>query len=314
MLRLNGITPVMLTPFREDGSIDEPSLRKEIDFSIEHGAAAICGPGFASEFYKLSDPERYRFAEVLVEQARRRIPVIISTGSGSVHNTIEFSKFADRLGADCLMVIPPQRVALPGSEVIYFFSELCDAVQIPIMLQDADFTGAGLPPHVFVDLANKHSNFLFAKLEVTLPGQKCAEIIRRSNGRLQVIYGLGGVAMLDGLAHGASAVMPGTAAIDVYVRIYKLFEEGKSGEAKALFYRLLPYLTFALQHLEVTIWIEKRLLVKRGVISNARMRRPTIFLDDEYEKQIEELVDEVHVLSADCQKRVPPNEGKRVKP
>ena len=52
MLRLNGITPVMATPFHEDGSIDEPSLRREIDFSIDKGAAAICGPGFGAEFYK----------------------------------------------------------------------------------------------------------------------------------------------------------------------------------------------------------------------------------------------------------------------
>jgi dihydrodipicolinate synthase/N-acetylneuraminate lyase len=292
----------MATPFHEEGSIDEASLRKEIDFSIAHGAAAICGPGFGAEFYKLSDPERYRFAEVLVGQARGRVPVIISTGSGSVYNTVEFSKFAERLGADCLMVVPPQRVALPGSEVINFFSQLCDAVEIPVMLQDADFTGAGLPPNVFVDLASKHSNFLFAKLEVTLPGQKCAEIIRRSNGRLQVIYGLGGIAMLDGLAHGASAMMPGTAAIDIYVRIYEFFREGKRKEAKALFYQLLPYLAFALQHLELAIGIEKRLLAKRGVIASARMRRPTIFLDEEYEKQIEELVDDVHTLSVACQK------------
>jgi dihydrodipicolinate synthase/N-acetylneuraminate lyase len=292
----------MATPFHEEGSIDEASLRKEIDFSIAHGAAAICGPGFGAEFYKLSDPERYRFAEVLVGQARGRVPVIISTGSGSVYNTVEFSKFAERLGADCLMVVPPQRVALPGSEVINFFSQLCDAVEIPVMLQDADFTGAGLPPNVFVDLASKHSNFLFAKLEVTLPGQKCAEIIRRSNGRLQVIYGLGGIAMLDGLAHGASAMMPGTAAIDIYVRIYEFFREGKRKEAKALFYQLLPYLAFALQHLELAIGIEKRLLAKRGVIASARMRRPTIFLDEEYEKQIEELVDDVHALSVACQR------------
>jgi dihydrodipicolinate synthase/N-acetylneuraminate lyase len=98
-------------------------------------------------------------------------------------------------------------------------------------------------------------------------------------------------------------MMPGTAAIDVYVRIYELYRAGKKAQAKALFYRLLPYLTFALQHLEIAIWIEKRLLVKRGVIPNARMRRPTLFLDEEYEKQIEELTDEVSALSTECQKR-----------
>src|SRR5258706_8598556 len=201
MLRLNGITPVMATPFHEDGSIDEVSLQREIDFSIEHGAAAICGPGFGAEFYKMSDPERYRFADILVDQARKRVPVIVSTGSGSVVNTIEFSQYAEKIGADCLMVVPPQRVALPGTEVIDFFSRLCEAVQIPVMLQDADFTGAGFPANIFVDLSARHPNFLFAKLEVTLPGQKCADIIQRTNKRVQIIYGLACIAMMDGLAH-----------------------------------------------------------------------------------------------------------------
>ena len=112
-----------------------------------------------------------------------------------------------------------------------------------------------------------------------------------------------GTVLLEASIERASAMMPGTAAIDVYVRIYELFQKGRRAEAKALFYRLLPYLTFALQHLEVAIWIEKRLLVKRGVIPEARMRRPTIFLDEEYEKQMEELTDEVHALSAECQKK-----------
>jgi dihydrodipicolinate synthase/N-acetylneuraminate lyase len=302
MLRLNGITPVMATPFHEDGSIDEASLRREIDFSIEKGAAAICGPGFGAEFYKMSDPERYRFAEILVDQARKRVPVIVSTGSGSVVNTIEFSQYAEKIHADCLMVVPPQRVALPGTEVVDFFSRLCEAVQIPVMLQDADFTGAGLPSNIFVDLSAKHANFLFAKLEVTLPGQKCAEIIRRTNGRVQIIYGLAGIAMLDGLAHGASAMMPGTAALDVYVRIYQLYRQGKIEEAKELFYRFIPYLTFAMQHLELGVGIEKRVLVKRGIFPNARMRRPTLFYDDAYEAQIAELVSRVVALSEECQR------------
>ncbi|MEW5978461.1 MAG: dihydrodipicolinate synthase family protein [Acidobacteriota bacterium] len=302
MLRLQGITPVMACPFQEDEVVDEAGLRKQIDFCIDRRPAAICGPGFGSEFYKLSDPERYRFAEVLVEQARQRVPVIVSTGSGSLHNTIEFSRYAERLGADCLMVVPPQRVALPASEVIHFFSRLCDAVQLPVMLQDADFTGAGLPAAVFIDLAKRHGNFLFAKLEVPLPGRKCVEIIEGSEGRVQIIYGLGGVAMMDGLAHGATAMMPGTALIEVYNRIFTCYQDGRIEEAKSIFYRLLPYLTFALQHLELAVSIEKRVMVRRGLFTSARMRRPTLFLDDQYESQMNELVDMTLVLAEECQR------------
>ena len=52
--------------------------------------------------------------------------------------------------------------------------------------------------------------------------------------------------MMDGLVHGASAMMPGAACIEVYVRVYELYARGQRDEAKALFHRLIPYLTFAL--------------------------------------------------------------------
>ena len=300
MLRLNGITPVMATCFNADESIDDAALRRQIDFAIDAGAAAVCGPGFGAEFYKMSDGERYHFVDVLIDQTRKRVPAIAATSSGSTHSTIEFSRYAEQGGADCLMVTAPRTAPLPAAEIIGHYSNLCDAVSIPVMLQDADFTGAGLPSGVFVDLARKHANFRFAKLEVTLPGRKCAEIVEQTAGQVQIIYGLGGVAMMDGLVHGASAMMPGAACIEVYVRVYELYARGQRDEAKALFYRLIPYLTFALQHLEVAVRIEKMVLEKRGILPNSRMRRPTLSLDAAYEAQMRELVDGVVGLSLEC--------------
>src|SRR5580692_7010906 len=104
MLRLDGITPVMVTTFREDETIDDDALRHQIDYAIDAGAAAVCGPGYAAEFYKLTDAERYHFVEVLVEHTRKRVPAIASTSSGSTRSTIEFSRYAEKLGADCVMV------------------------------------------------------------------------------------------------------------------------------------------------------------------------------------------------------------------
>ncbi len=279
MLRLNGITPVMATTFREDESIDDDSLRRQIDWAIEAGAAAVCGPGYGGEFYKLSDKERYHWVDVLVDQTRKRVPAIAATSCGSTQSTIEFSRYAEKVGADCLMINAPRTSPLPASEMIAFYSRICDSVNIPVMLQDADFTGSGLPAKIFVELAKQHPNFMFAKLEVLLPGTKSAEIIEQSKGQVQIIYGLGGIAMMDGLAHGASAVMPGAACLDVYVRVYELYKQGQKEEAKALFYQLVPYLSFAMQHLEVAVHIEKRVFVRRGILPNARMRQPTMTLD-----------------------------------
>src|SRR5580704_11166316 len=117
MLKLNGITPVMATCFNQDESIDDDALRKQIDFAIEAGAAAVCGPGFGAEFYKLADMERYHFVEVLVEHTRKRVPAIAATSCGSTYSTIEFSRYAEKVGADCVMVTPPRSVALPGTEI-----------------------------------------------------------------------------------------------------------------------------------------------------------------------------------------------------
>jgi 2-keto-3-deoxy-L-arabinonate dehydratase len=304
MLTLNGITPVMATCFREDDTIDDNALRKQIDFAIEAGAAAVCGPGFAAEFYKLSDTERYHFVDVLVEHTNKRVPAIAATSSGSTYSTIEFSRYAEKIGADCLMVTAPRTTPLPAKEIIGYYSQLCDAVGIPVMLQDADFTGAGLPAKVFVELAHRHPNFRFAKLEVVLPGEKCAEIVEQSKGQVQIIYGLGGIAMMDGLAHGASAMMPGAACLEIYVRVYELYKQGRQEEAKQIFERLIPYLAFALQHLEVAIRIEKRVLQKRGILPNSRLRPPTLSLDKTYLTQLESLVDSVIALSQECRQQL----------
>jgi 4-hydroxy-tetrahydrodipicolinate synthase len=300
MLRLNGVTPVMATCFREDESIDDDVMRKQIDFAIQGGAAAVCGPGFGAEFYKLSDAERYHFVDVLVDHTKKRVPVIAATSSGSTLSTIEFSRYAEKAGADCLMVTAPRTAPLPAPEIIQYYSRLCDSVNIPVMLQDADFTGAGLPAPVFVELAKKHPNFMFAKLEVTLPGKKCHDIVEQTKGQVQVIYGLGGIALMDGMAHGASACMSGAACIEVYSKVYKLYGEGKKAEAKALFHRLIPYLAFALQHLEVAVHIEKRVMHKRGIFPNSRMRQPSITLDAIYQEQMDGLVDDVIALCKEC--------------
>jgi len=303
MLKLNGITPVMATTFHEDESIDDQAMRKQIDFAIEAGAAAVCGPGFGAEFYKMSDAERHHFVDVLVEHTGKRVPVIAATSCGSTYSTVEFSRYAEKIGADCLMVTAPKTAPLPAPEIIRHYSRLCDSVAIPVMLQDADFTGAGLPAKVFVELARKHPNFRFAKLEVLLPGQKCAEIIEQSQGQVQIIYGLGGVAMMDGLAHGASAMMPGAACLEIYVRVYELFQQGRRAEAEEIFNRLLPYLAFAMQHLELAIHIEKRVMVKRGILPNSRMRQPTLSLGQGYEELMDRLVESVIGLARECREQ-----------
>jgi dihydrodipicolinate synthase/N-acetylneuraminate lyase len=299
-MTLRGVVPVMMLPLNEDESIDEATFRRQVDFAIVAGAAAVCAPGFATEFYKQTDIERYRVAKLLVEQTAGRVPAFVSTGCGSVYATVEFSRYAESIGADGLMVVAPKWCALGVREQTVFYESVCRSVKIPVMLQDADFTGGGLPAKLFVDLAERCENFLFAKLEVTLPGSKCAEIIRLSGGKLQVLYGLGGIAMVDGLEHGACGIMPGPALVEVYTRIFQLWDGGELEGAKALFYQLQPYLTFALQHLELAVQMEKRVMMRRGIFPSDRVREPTLRMDEAYQMQMHDIVDRVVSLAEEA--------------
>ncbi len=297
-MNLHGVIPVLCTPFDTNESIDEAALRREVDFTLEAGAVAICVPAFASEFYKLSDPERYRVAQLAIDQAAGRVPVIISTSSGSVHTTVEFSRYAESIGAQLIMVAPPRTLPLGLAEVRRFYESICSAVEIPVMLQDADFTGSGLPASLLVDLAARCPNFLFAKLENPLAGGKSSELVLQTGGRVEVIYGWGGLNLFDGFAHGAVGVMPGASFTDLYVRTINLYSAEKIDEARALFGGFMPFLVFGLQHLELFVHMEKRVLVRRGIFTSHRMREPTLHLDEQYQKQIDDLVESVVMLAS----------------
>ena len=290
-MKLRGAIPVMAAPYYEDESIDESGLRKQVDFSISHGAAAVCAPGFGTEFYKLSDPERYRVADVVLEHTAKRKPVVISTGSGSIYSTIEFSRYAEKQGADCLMVLPPRITPLTMKELIRFYERVAGSVSIPIMIQDADFTGSGIPPKVYADLSRRLPNLKFAKLENPLPGAKCAEIIHESEGRLQVVFGLWGIYMADGMPKGAGGIMAGPGLVEVYARIISLFDEGKAEESRRLLYRVTPYLTFCLQHLEAGLALDKRTLKRRGILANEILREPHLHLAETNADEMDALIE-----------------------
>jgi len=290
-MKLRGVVPVIATPFNEDETIDEASLRGQVDFAIGAGAAAVCMPGFGSEFYKLSDPERYRVSEVMVEQAGRRVPTVISTGSGSVYTTIQFSRYAESIGADCLMVLPPRISPLALEELMLFYERVCGSVSIPVMVQDADFSGSGIPATVLAELSRRCSNLKFAKLEIPLPGGKCARIIRESEGRLQVLFGLWGIYMVSGLDHGACGIMAGPGLTEVYARIISLFDEGRPEDSKGLLYRAQPYMVFCLEHLEAGLVLDKRTLKRRGILKSERLREPYPHLEEIYSKEMDGLVE-----------------------
>lgn len=115
------------TLFDEIGSIDEASLRQCIDFCINAGTHEIAGLANASETIALTDAERLRVTEILVDQAANRVPVITGVSGVSTAASVLYARRAVVAGADAVIAMPPYVKHPPSDEILDFYSNVAHA-------------------------------------------------------------------------------------------------------------------------------------------------------------------------------------------
>src|SRR5215207_8644232 len=125
--RFRGVFAIPPTPFDDAGNVDEGSLRRCVDFCVTAGSHGIVAPVNASESIALTDAERLRVAEVLVEQAARRLPVVIGVSGISTAASVLYARHAARLGADAVIAMPPYVRHAPADEIFDFYVEVARA-------------------------------------------------------------------------------------------------------------------------------------------------------------------------------------------
>src|SRR5262249_30298202 len=138
--RYKGVFPVAPTTFAEDGRLDLESQKRCIDFMIDAGSDGICILANFSEQFALSDDEREVMTRTVLEHVAGRVPVIVTTTHYSSRVCAERSRRAQDAGAAMIMAMPPYHGAtfrVPELQVYEFFRALDDAVDVPLMIQDA---------------------------------------------------------------------------------------------------------------------------------------------------------------------------------
>lgn len=128
-----GSIPALITPLR-DGAVDEPALRKLVNWQISEGSHGIVPVGTTGESPTLSHEEHKRVVEIVVEEVAGRVPVIAGTGSNSTTEAIDFTVHAEKAGADAALVVVPY-YNKPTQDGLYaHFRAVADAVSIPIFI------------------------------------------------------------------------------------------------------------------------------------------------------------------------------------
>ena len=155
---IKGSIVALITPFHEDGSVNYEKLPELILWHKEEGADGLCILGTTAETPSLTATERDRIAEVTIETVNKRIPVIVGSGSNNTMVAKEQSIKYEAMGADGLLVITPYYNKTNKAGMIHHFTEIADAVSIPIILYNVpDRTGCSLTYEAVKELS-KHKN------------------------------------------------------------------------------------------------------------------------------------------------------------
>jgi 4-hydroxy-tetrahydrodipicolinate synthase len=290
-----GIFVIVITPFDEGYELDEASLRKEVRFCVEAGAHGLVGPANASEFATLSDDERRRWIDIVVDEAGGRVPVIAATTSGHALPAVALSRYAQRAGADGVMAMPPH-ILHPGAEGCYaYYRALSAALDIPICIQNYyGPIGTPMAPALLARMCRELPRVEYIK-EETLPEprQVGATIAAAGDHCKGVFGGQGGIYMLDEHRRGAAGNMPACQAADVHVAIWRKLEAGDWGGARALFNQLLPLINYERMH---GVAAYKEVLYRRGVFATRVSRAPDAWLDDDDRAELDAILAGVEPL------------------
>jgi 4-hydroxy-tetrahydrodipicolinate synthase len=207
-MSLRGIFPILITPFGADGQVDEESLRRVVRFEIEGQPHGIGVGGFASEGYKLTEAERLRCAEIVAEEVNGRLPLIIGMAPGSTEAAVQQARQYARLSPAALMVLPPNTMAHDEAAHVDFYVELANAVDIPVMVQQAPqiraFRETLLLPKSLAEIAHRAQNVQYFKIEGHGSSERIQALRMIIGDRAGLFGGGGGITFYDELRVGVA--------------------------------------------------------------------------------------------------------------
>ena len=179
--RFKGVYPVVPTPFTENGELDLPSQKRCVDSMIDAGSNGLCILANFSEQFVLSDAEREVLTQTILEHVAGRVPVIVTTTHFSTAVCAQRSRAAQDMGAAMVMVMPPYHGAtfrVPEGQIYDFYTGVSDAIDIPIMIQDAPASGTVLSAAFLARMAKEIQQVAYFKIESTGAAAKLRELIR----------------------------------------------------------------------------------------------------------------------------------------
>lgn len=172
--KIKGIIHLSLTPFDKKGDLDVPALKQSIRMITENQALKgkdiiFLALGTTGEFYAMSEAENRQVLDIVTQEVNGVFPVMIGSGRAGTRNTIEFSKYAQSVGADGLLIIPPYYTMPTADGVIRHFEMVAEAVDLGITIYNNPAASKLWLPSPIIQRLSKVENIIGLKENASSP-------------------------------------------------------------------------------------------------------------------------------------------------
>jgi 4-hydroxy-tetrahydrodipicolinate synthase len=231
-----------VTPFDSSDQVDISAMRNIVDYFIENKIDGIFVGGSTGEFAYLTPEEHMKIIETVVSHVRKRVPVLAGTAACATKQTVAFTKYAETVGADGAVIVPPYYHKPTEEGIINHYRTISEAVDFPIMVYNNPATAKiDMLPDLIKQLS-EFDNIRYVK-ESSGDVSRVWKIRKLTGGKMTVFCGADNL-MLESYLMGATGFICVAANFLPFEtsEVYRLYKAGKMKEAKALYEKLLPVL------------------------------------------------------------------------
>ncbi|GAB3059316.1 dihydrodipicolinate synthase family protein [Intrasporangium mesophilum] len=245
MTDLRGVLSAVATPFDANGDLDEKALRVLIERTIEGGVHGLVPCGSTGEFAQMTNEERRRVVEVVVDQAGGRVPVVAHTGAMTTREALGLAQHAEAVGAAAIMAVAPYYEPLEVEEVKDYFRAVAESVTIPVVVYNLPVaTGVNLTPDDIAELATSVPNIEYVK-DTSGDFSQAARLIHDYADVVKTLVGWDTL-FLASVVEGAAGSIVGASNFIApqLVAVYDAVQAGDLPTAKAEWDAIFPVMQF----------------------------------------------------------------------
>ncbi|MDH5780528.1 MAG: 4-hydroxy-tetrahydrodipicolinate synthase [Candidatus Bathyarchaeota archaeon] len=239
MFKPEGILPALVTPFTKDGKkLDEERMRNLVNHCIERGVSGVVPCGTTGEFVNLTENEKKKLIDIVVDEVNSRVSVVAGTGASGTNQALKMTRYAKDAGADAALIVTPFYLKPADRGIYEHFYTIATKVDFPVILYNIpQCTGVWLSWQMVEDLA-QIPNIVGLK-DSSGELKFILAVLEKVRDKINVLCGYDEV-VLSALAAGASGAILASANVipDVWVDVYNSVQKGDLKKARELQYKV----------------------------------------------------------------------------